>query len=519
MNKKILIIICSIVALVTSISLIFILTNNKKTITYNVSFETNGGTIINSQTINEGEKAVKPSDPEKEGYIFVQWTYQGKTYDFSSEVKTDLILIAEWIEKEDEIETFVVNFNSDGGTTIPNQIIEKGNKIQKPNDPSKEGYIFKGWLLNSVDYNFDLIVEMNLELKAKWEKIEEKNNKPVSNVSGNNSSNNNNSNTNNNGSNSSINNNDSNSNTNNSDNNNSNNNNNNNNNDTLQSPSVIKNYTVTFNSTGGSSVASQTVEEGKKVIQPNNPTRSGYTFIGWTLDGSDYDFNSVIKKNITLIAKWKNDLWEVDSNTGSIVKYYGNQDNVLIPNIIDNIKILKINSNAFENNSIKSLTIPSTVTKIENEAILKSKNQNLTKIYVSDNLYKATDWLKVLGTSTTISSNGDSGVFIKAISRKDGCDMGLSSGSCFVNLFTNIINIDGIYPIYYDVTNCWKLNGGSGILKQDVPYYVSTDSYTLYTPSYSNFVGWIGDNGTEPEKKVIIPKGSKGEKHYTAVCK
>lgn len=199
MKKKIIIIAISIIGLVTLISLILILSNDKKIKTYNVSFETNGGTEINAQVVNEGEKVVKPTDPEKEGYIFVQWIYEGKTYDFSSVVKSDLVLKAEWTEKVENIETFVVIFNSDGGTTIPNQIIEKGNKVTIPTNPTKEGYNFVEWQYNGVKYDFEKIVENNFELKAQWEKNKESSNnttkpnknnnkKPVSSGTNNNSS-------------------------------------------------------------------------------------------------------------------------------------------------------------------------------------------------------------------------------------------------------------------------------------------------------------------------------------------
>lgn len=65
-------------------------------------------------------------------------------------------------------------------------------------------------------------------------------------------------------------------------------------------------YTVTFNSNGGTSVSSKTVQEGSRVTKPSNPTRSGYTFLGWyTASGSVYDFNSGVTNNITLYAHWK----------------------------------------------------------------------------------------------------------------------------------------------------------------------------------------------------------------------
>ncbi len=41
------------------------------------------------------------------------------------------------------------------------------------------------------------------------------------------------------------------------------------------------------------------------VIKPENPTKEGYTFVEWQLDGQTYDFNSIVKSNITLTAVWK----------------------------------------------------------------------------------------------------------------------------------------------------------------------------------------------------------------------
>lgn len=66
-----------------------------------------------------------------------------------------------------------------------------------------------------------------------------------------------------------------------------------------------KKYTVTFDSKGGTTISSQTVESGKKATKPTNPTKNGYTFVEWTLNGKTYDFNSAVTSNITLVASWK----------------------------------------------------------------------------------------------------------------------------------------------------------------------------------------------------------------------
>ncbi|MEE1070560.1 MAG: InlB B-repeat-containing protein [Paludibacteraceae bacterium] len=63
-------------------------------------------------------------------------------------------------------------------------------------------------------------------------------------------------------------------------------------------------YTVTFNTDGGSTIAPIQVSDGSPVAQPADPTKVGYTFVKWQLDGSDYDFNSAVTGNITLNAVW-----------------------------------------------------------------------------------------------------------------------------------------------------------------------------------------------------------------------
>ena len=65
-----------------------------------------------------------------------------------------------------------------------------------------------------------------------------------------------------------------------------------------------KNYTVTFNTDGGSKIEAIKVEKGGKVAKPTDPTKEGYTFTYWTLEGKEYDFSSKVTKDLTLVAKW-----------------------------------------------------------------------------------------------------------------------------------------------------------------------------------------------------------------------
>lgn len=84
-------------------------------------------------------------------------------------------------------------------------------------------------------------------------------------------------------------------------------------NDTVNAPTILyakwlAEYTVSYNSNGGTAVASETVTAGEKATQPTPPTKQGYTFGGWyTSDAltTEWDFSTdTVNSNITLYAKW-----------------------------------------------------------------------------------------------------------------------------------------------------------------------------------------------------------------------
>ena len=71
--------------------------------------------------------------------------------------------------------------------------------------------------------------------------------------------------------------------------------------------------TVTFNSDGGTPVEEAKVLRGQKVAKPtDDPTKSGYTFIGWEDADGAYDFSKSVIAPLTLTARWK----EVPSSGG-----------------------------------------------------------------------------------------------------------------------------------------------------------------------------------------------------------
>ena len=61
-----------------------------------VTFDTDGGSTVESQIIAKGGAIVKPETPEKTGYIFDKWVLDGKEYEFGSAVNENITLKAVW---------------------------------------------------------------------------------------------------------------------------------------------------------------------------------------------------------------------------------------------------------------------------------------------------------------------------------------------------------------------------------------------------------------------------------------
>ena len=91
---------------------------------------------------------------------------------------------------------------------------------------------------------------------------------------------------------------------------------------------VIGAYTVTFQSEGGSEVASQ-IRANTPAARPADPTKEGYTFIGWYNGESEWDFETPVTAVLTLTAKWQINRYTITFDTAggsevpSITQDYG----------------------------------------------------------------------------------------------------------------------------------------------------------------------------------------------------
>ena len=294
---------------------------------FRVYFNSNGGSNVESQLIEYCKSATKPDDPTREHYDFAGW-YSDSTleteYDFNSEVTASIVLYAKWILAVAE-----VRFNSLGGSNVPIQYVKTGEKATEPAIPKREGYAFNYWCTDSTltnEFDFNTPINNNIVLYAKWglmclvkfvsnggSDVEEQTvsiggkviypitptkenyefsawctDSDLTEVFDFSTS-------------------------------------------IHQNITLYARYTqvsndVTFNSMGGSSVASQKVKIGSKATIPEAPTKDGYTFNYWCTDSActnQFNFlTTPINAPLTLYAKWSTAYFTVtfNSNGGSSVE-------------------------------------------------------------------------------------------------------------------------------------------------------------------------------------------------------
>ena len=177
--------------------------DKKETIT--ITFDTKGGSIIDSITIGKDTELTLPKEPTRDGYTFKGWVDKNETPIYNKVLLAeDTILYAVW-EKDETSNTITITFDTKGGSKINSITINKETGLTLPKEPTRDDYVFKGWVDKNETpiYNKVLLIE-DTTLYAVWEKVENKitstkTEKPKTNTNTNNNANtntNNNANTN-----------------------------------------------------------------------------------------------------------------------------------------------------------------------------------------------------------------------------------------------------------------------------------------------------------------------------------
>lgn len=125
---------------------------------YVIKFVTDGGSEIGEELIKENEKVVKPMNPKKDGYIFVEWQLNGKKYDFNSSVSSDITLKAVWKKEEKEtIEPPKEEPKKEDKND--NQVVDETQ--ENDNKPEKEKSTF-----NKINLNENITVQEDIPIMS-----------------------------------------------------------------------------------------------------------------------------------------------------------------------------------------------------------------------------------------------------------------------------------------------------------------------------------------------------------------
>ena len=139
---------------------------------YTVTFDSNGGSSVSSQTIESGQTASAPADPVRSGYTFKGWYLDGALFSFATPVTGNITLTASWTENSAPVINRTVSFNVDGGSaSVPDMTATSGSQITLPGySGTKTGYAFSGWSYNNTTYQPDqsFYVTSDVTFKAVW---------------------------------------------------------------------------------------------------------------------------------------------------------------------------------------------------------------------------------------------------------------------------------------------------------------------------------------------------------------
>ena len=249
-----------------------------------VTFLSDGESAAPSQ-IRANTPADQPADPTKEGYTFIGWYNGEEKWNFADAVATDLPLTAKW-----QINRYTITFDTAGGSEVAPITQDYGTTITAPANPTKTGYTFAGWdktipatmpaenitltarwTVNQYTITFkpenggqDIVIKQDYGTAitapanptktgytfAGWDKAIPST-MPAENI-------------------------------------------------TLTAQWQLNQYTITFDTAGGSEVPSITQDYGTAITAPANPTKTGYTFAGW-----DKTIPSTMPAgDMTITARW-----------------------------------------------------------------------------------------------------------------------------------------------------------------------------------------------------------------------
>ena len=458
---------------------------------YTITFDTDGGSEVESITQDYGTKITAPANPTKEGYTFAGWSEKiPKTMPAG-----DMTIKAKWT-----INQYTITFNTDGGSKIDPITQNYGTAITAPANPTKTGYTFARWseeipatmpagdmtikakwtvnqytvtfkngdeVVKSAEMNYGrTIIAPAVPVKEGhtfkgWQGYTTNMTVPARNV-------------------------------------------------TFTAQWTINQYTLTFDPANGDEKTVITQNYGTAIIAPKDPTKTGYTFDGW-----DKTIPTTMPaENVAITAKWTANQYTVtfDSDGGSAcdsvsVTYdrpYGTlpkptKEGYTFTGWYDNNTLI-YDTTLYRTAGDKKLTahwgiVSYTITYSVDNKILENVNDTREFGARLDKLYTYTK------TGYTVSE----------WTQSDGSQPPATMPARQVYLYATTT------PISYTIS--YQLNGGINAESNPASYTVESGEIKLAAPSREGytFLGW--KSGTTTEMAPVIAVGSIGSRSYEAVWK
>ena len=282
-------------------------------------------------------------------------------------------------------------------------------------------------------------------------------------------------------------------------------------------------YTITLLDMDGAGTSEALVYTVEQPVTLPTPTREGYAFLGWTVNSDMAPQLTVVLPQGSIGNRTYTANWELTEYNITMDLNGGSGETALLYTVIDDEFALPTptrNGYEFVGWTGEGITTPQTSVKIP-------------KGSTGDKAYTA-NW-KVIEYTITLDTNGGPNVSPIKYTVEDSFTLPypLRPGYEFAGW---VLDGSGMLPattliIYYGTTGDlhykaeWRLaeytinmdlNGGSG--KEKVVYTITDEDFELPTPTRNGyeFVGWTGERITTPQTSVKIPKGSTGNKAYTA---
>ena len=283
-------------------------------------------------------------------------------------------------------------------------------------------------------------------------------------------------------------------------------------------------YTITLLDMDGAGTSEALVYTVEQPVTLPTPTREGYAFLGWTVNSDMAPQLTVVLPQGSIGNRTYTANWELTGYTITMDLNGGSGETALLYTVIDDDFALPTptrNGYEFVGWTGEGITMPQTSVKIP-------KGSTGNKAYTAN-------WQVIKYTIITLLEGGNAGssgayaytveeTFTLPTPTRKGYTFFGWTGEGITTPQPNVTIPKGstgdktyienwVLKGYYITMD---LNGGSG--KEKVIYTITDEDFELPTPTRNGyeFVGWTGEGITTPQTSVKIPKGSTGNKAYTA---